>query len=179
MFKKFLAVAVLTAAAIVTVPLAANAAGYVPAAQIIVSDSTPEPGDQVTITFTAGSFTPGEDVTASVSGEPTPAIAIVKTGVASTTKAAAADGSVVFYVTPGAPGVVTLTAVGEDSGNIGVATLTIAPADSGNNANGPGGLPNTGSQIPVLALWAGGGILALGVALVLVMIITRRRNHTA
>lgn len=169
MLKKTVMVAVLAAAAFFVAPLAASAAGYVPEGNVTVSGSQ-TPGGVVTISFSDGSFQGGEQVTGSVSGDPTATIAVVRTGVSSTSKAASSAGAVAFTATlpSTATGSYAFTATGAASGTVGTATITIAAAD--------GGLPNTGSQFPVLLAWTGGGVLALGAALVVVMTVVRRQR---
>ncbi|MDJ0336173.1 LPXTG cell wall anchor domain-containing protein [Salinibacterium sp. G-O1] len=82
-----------------------------------------------------------------------------------------------FTVTGAAAGSYRVTATGQTSGTVGVATFTVVAADA---ATGSGSaLPNTGAEIPTLAIWVGAGALALGVALVLVMTISRRRSNNA
>ncbi|MGV8896375.1 MAG: LPXTG cell wall anchor domain-containing protein [Rhodoglobus sp.] len=179
MFKKALVVAVLATATVLALPFAAVAADpYVDPAKVQTSDSTPAPGEPVTITFTDLAFDSLEPVTGTVDADSPATIAIIKTAVqGSVTKTSSATGAVAFTVTGAAAGSYRVTATGQTSGTVGVATFTVVAADA---ATGSGsGLPNTGAEIPTLAIWVGGGALALGVALVLVMTISRRRSNNA
>ncbi len=178
MFKKvFIVAAVATATALAAVPFAATAAEpYVNPTKIESSNSTPAPGEPVVITFGDTAFDPTESVTGTVDADSPATIAIIKTAVqGSVTKSSSATGAVSFTVTGSAAGSYRVTATGLTSGTVGVATFTVVPADAA--AGSGSGLPNTGSEISMLAIWIGGGALALGVALVSVMTISRRRNR--
>lgn len=171
MIRKAVIAALLVPIALLAAPLAASAVGYVPEGNITVSGST-EPGGTATVTFSDGSFSSGEPVSGSAAGDPTPTIGILKTGTVSTTKSATAGGGVSFAVglPTGATGTYTVTAVGQRSGNVGTASITVTPADSG--------LPNTGSSVPMLAVWIGAGLVALGAGLVSVFLVRRRKQHS-
>ncbi|RLQ82667.1 hypothetical protein D9V28_11980 [Mycetocola zhadangensis] len=154
--------------AIFAVPAAATA--YGPASNgTVVGDVTA--GGNVTINFAAGAFVGGESVTFVISGNGGVTIAAFKAATDDAVKTANADGSVgaVAALPTNASGSYNVTATGA-SGRIGTATLTVAAADAGS------GLPNTGSEVPVLALWTAGGALALGAALIAVMTIVRRQR---
>lgn len=168
MFKKSLATLALAIMAIFAVPAAATA--YGPEADGTVVGPVVA-GSPVTIVFGDGAFAGAENVSFTVSGFGNVTIAAFKTGTATVVKTAAADGSVSAVVTLPADsrGSYEVTATGQTSGTIGTATLTVAAADAG-------GLPETGSGVPVLALWAAGGALALGAALIAVMTIVRRQR---
>ncbi|HEY0258523.1 MAG TPA: sortase [Lacisediminihabitans sp.] len=176
MIKKAFAVAALVAVAIFAGPVAANAAGYVADDQIIVSDSTPAPGSTQTVTFTAGSFLPGEEVSFSVTGEGPITLAAVRAAVvtASITKTAAADGSIVLRITlpTDAVGTYNVTGTGLTSGTVGTAVLTVAAADAGS------GLAFTGANVSPLLIWGAGGVLLLGIALLVVMTVVRRQQRS-
>lgn len=171
MGKKSFAAILIAIAAVFAMPLAANAAGYVPNGNVTVSDSTPAPGQAVTVGFADGSFTPGETVNASVTGNGTATIAVVKAATVSTTKTVSATGSVSFVVTlpANATGTYTLTVTGVTSGTVGTAALTVTAADAG-------GLAATGADFPFLMVWTAGGALLLGVALLLVLTVVRRQR---
>jgi LPXTG-motif cell wall-anchored protein len=185
MFKKTLAIAAIAIAGVFAVPMVASAQTdpYVDPDFITVV-GTPVAGESVDIVHSAGSFLPGESVTATVEGEPTPTIAVLKTGVASATKAANADGSITFTVNfhPDAEGRHTITATGLSSGRVAVSAVDVVPAGDGSGAGGSGGgsgLPNTGAETPVLAIWIGGGALALGAALIATLTVVRRQRAEA
>ena len=181
MAKKTLAVIALAVLAVFAVPAAANAAGYVPDGNIVVS-GTPAPGATVVVDFTDGSFTPGEDVSFAVTGSGTATLSIVKAGTATIVKSATSAGAAAVNVVlpAGATGSYTTTATGLTSGTVGTATLTVATADSGATATGTGtGLASTGYNTPVLLIWAAAGALLLGIALVVVLSFVRRRRVAA
>jgi hypothetical protein len=180
MLKKTLATAGIALAVIIATPFAANAATpYVAADNTVVSDSTPAPGQAVTVAF-ENSFLAGEGVRFSVTGEGAVTIAAVTT--ASVTKTATAAGNVSAVVTPplNATGTYTVTATGLTSGTVGTAALTIVAANSpaGNNGsavnNNAGNLASTGGNLPVAAIWIASGVLVLGIVLVAVVGIRRR-----
>jgi hypothetical protein len=183
MLKKTLATAGIALAVIIATPFAANAATpYVAADNTVVSDSTPAPGQAVTVAF-ENSFTAGEGVRFSVTGEGAVTIAAVTT--ASVTKTATAAGNVSAVVTPpaNASGSYTVTATGLTSGTVGTAALTVvaanSPAGSNNNAAGnngvnAGNLASTGGNLPIAAIWIASGVLVLGIVLVAVVGIRRR-----
>lgn len=176
MFKKTIATAALAVLAILAAPTAASA--YVVDGSVTVSDSTPSPGEAVTVNIAAGSFDGGEPVVFSVTGEGSVTLAALRTAVetVSKTKTADANGaaSVVVTLPANASGTYTLTATGQTSGNIATVSLTVAAADAGAGAV----LPRTGGELPFAVIWIAGGALVLGVVLVAVLGL-RRRNQTA
>ena len=190
MFKKSFAAIALAVLAVFAVPAAANAAGYVPDGNIVVSGDI-EPGATVTIAFTAGSFTPGESVSFTLTGENAAGatLATFKSVVNSQSlvKTATGTGAVALDVTlpTNASGTYTTTATGLTSGTVGTASLTVAAADSatatgtGTGTSTGGGLASTGYNAPMLAIWGGAGALLLGVALVVVLGVVRRQRATA
>ena len=184
MAKKTLAAIALAVLAVFAVPAAANAAGYVPAGNVTVSSTTVEPGETVTVSFADDSFTGGENVSFTLTGEnaASATLANFKAAVNSTslTKAAAADGSVSVAVTlpTDATGTYTLTATGLTSGSVGTAAISVVAADSAAVVN-DGDLASTGYDAPMLAIWAAAGALLLGIALVTVLTVVRRQRANA
>jgi hypothetical protein len=177
MGKKTLAVIGLAVLAVFAVPAAANAAGYVPASDVVVSGAT-APGSTATVTFESG-FTPGENVSFAVSGEGSATLAVFKSATVTLTKTATSAGAATVAVTlpANATGTYTTTATGLSSGTVGTASLTVAAADSGTAAKS--GLAETGYNAPMLLIWAAAGALILGLALVVVLTIVRRQRATA
>jgi hypothetical protein len=181
MAKKTLAVIALAVLAVFAVPAAANAAGYVPDGNIVVSGA-PTPGGTVVVDFTGGSFTPGEDVSFAVTGSGTATLSVLKAGTATIVKPASSTGaaSVNVKLPAAATGSYTTTATGLTSGTVGTATLTVVSADSGTTDTTTGtGLASTGYNTPVLLIWAAAGALLLGIALVVVLSFVRRRRVAA
>jgi len=184
MFKKSLAAAALAVLAVFAVPAAANAAGYVPEGNITVSGEITA-GSTVTVAFTEGSFTPGEDVSFTLTGENAAGATLASfrsvVNSQSLVKTATGSGAVALAVTlpTDASGTYTTTATGLTSGTVGTASLTVGAADSGSAATVNGGLASTGYNAPMLAIWAAAGALLLGVALVVVLGVVRRQRATA
>ncbi|RWZ68624.1 hypothetical protein ELQ92_05340 [Labedella populi] len=177
MFKKFIAGAGIALVALFAAPAAAQAV-YAPEEDVIVSGEA-QPGETLAVTFDEV-FTPGEQVSAQVSGNGQPTIAIFKAATDSVTKAAGADGTVVFDVTlpTDASGTYSVTATGLESGIIAAADITVVAADSGSGAGDDSGdgLAVTGGTA-LTAIWIAAGALGLGVVLLLVR--TLRRNANA
>ena len=175
MARKVFAVIALAVLAVFAVPAAATAAGYVPGGSIIVSGDV-EAGGTVTVTFTDGSFEPGEDVSIACTGSGSATLSAFKAATVTLVKTASATGSVSVDVTlpADATGTYTVTATGLSSGTVGTAALTVTAVDSGS-----GGLASTGYDAPVLLIWGAGGALLLGIALVVVLTIVRRQRATA
>ncbi|MCU1546532.1 MAG: Sortase sorted surface protein [Homoserinimonas sp.] len=178
MIKKIIAGAAIALTALIATPMAAQAAPgdtYVSSSNIVVEDSTPAPGDTVTVAFKDGAFNDGEDVRFSVTGEGGATLAIIKAAIetASIVKTANANGGVSVDVTlpTDARGTYTITATGLTSGTIGTAALTVVAADS---AAGSVALPVTGTEVPVALLWIAGGAVALGLMLLVVVAVRRR-----
>lgn len=176
MFKKFIAGAGIALVALFAAPAAAQAV-YAPEEDVVVSGEA-QPGETLTVTFDEV-FTPGEDVSAQVSGNGQPQIAVFRAATDSTTKAAGADGTVVFNVTlpTDASGTYTVTATGLESGIVGTAAITVVAADGSGSGDEDGdGLAVTGGTA-LTAIWIAAGALGLGIVLLLVR--TLRRNANA
>jgi hypothetical protein len=189
MFKKSFAAVALAVLAVLAVPAAANAAGYVPVGNVAVSGAVVA-GGTVEVGFAAGSFTPGESVSFALTGE-NAAEATLATfkGVVnsqSLVKSAAGSGSVGLAVTlpANASGSYTTTATGLTSGTVGTASLNIASADGATGTgtgvdSSNGGLASTGYDAPMLAIWAAAGALMLGLALMVALTVVRRQRANA
>jgi hypothetical protein len=179
MAKKILAIAAIAIAATFAVPTAAMAAGYVPPGNVSSSGGASEtPGGTDTITFSAGSFNNGETVTVSVTGDPVATLAVI--GTVTKTYTATATGGVSFNViiptTATASSVYSVVATGNTSGNVGTDRITVAASASTPVSSG---LAFTGGTISMLVVWGGAGLLALGLALVIVMRVVRRQRANA
>ena len=182
MFKKTLAAIVLSLVAVVAIPTAANAAGYVPSGNVSVSGSA-TPGGTDTVSFGAGSFNGSENVSFSVTGNGTATLSTFRAATVSLTKQASASGAVSVNVTlpSNASGTYTVTATGLTSGNVGTASITVSPADSavGGSSNSGNGLADTGSTVPMLLVWGAAGAIILGFALFFVRGLVRRQRARA
>jgi hypothetical protein len=123
-------------------------------------------------------FVGGSPVTFQVTGQNGPTIAVFKAATtASVTKTADANGTATAVVTlpANATGTYTVeyTGTGPQGTIAGSIPLTVDAAGTGGSE---GGLPDTGGEVPMLALWAGGGALLLGAALVATMTVVRRQR---
>ena len=175
MFKKSLATAALAVIAVFAFAPAANAVDYVSDTLVSVSaDSTA--GETTAIAFAAEAFEANESVTYSVSGVQSATLSVIKTGIASLTKAAAADGSASVNVAlpANATGEYAVTATAASATY--TATLDIVAASA---TTADKGLASTGFNAPVLVIWGAAGVLVLGVALVLVRMSVRRQHAAA
>jgi hypothetical protein len=175
MAKKILAIAALALAVIFAVPTAAMASGYVPPGNVSSSGgTTASPGQTQTIVFAAGSFSASETVSVTVTGSPAATLG-------STSYTATAAGALTITVkiptSATANSVYSIQAVGVSSGNVGTYRLTVVVADAA--AAAPRGLAFTGGTISMLIVWGGAGILALGIALLIVMRVVRRQHAEA
>lgn len=176
MARNVFAMIALAILAVFAAPAAANAAGYVPVGNVVVSGDVVA-GGTVTVAFADTSFTPGEDVSFACTGSGTATLSAVKAATTTLVKTASATGSVSVNVTlpVDATGTYTLTATGLTSGTVGTAALTVSTADS----SASGGLASTGFDAPMLLIWSAGGALLLGIALVVVLSMVRRQRATA
>lgn len=168
MIRKALATAALAAVALFAVPVAAQAeeAGYTTQGPAV----TAAPGEAVSLTFTGlPANTPS---TATAPDAVT--LAVLKASTAS--KPTDASGSVTYQASATQPGTYTITVTA--GGVVATATLTVAPSDTAGGGSGDD-LASTGFDLPVLALWVGGGALVLGAALIAVMTTVRRNRGNA
>jgi hypothetical protein len=179
MFKKIIAGAGIALVALFAAPAAAQAV-YAPDESITVTGS-PTPGGTVTVAIDAA-FTPGEDVSFTLTGENASdaTLAVFRAAVEtkSLTKAANADGSTSVDVTlpTNASGSYTITATGLESGVVGTAAITVVAADgAGNGAGDDDGLAVTGGTA-ITTIWIAGGALALGAALLMIRSMRRKAS---
>lgn len=189
MFKKSFAAIALAVLAVIAVPTAANAAGYAPSTNITVTGDV-APGGIVVINFANNTFTAGESVSFTLTGENAAGATLASfkavVNSQSLVKTATGAGAVALDVTlpSNASGSYTTTATGLTSGTVGTASLTVASADaaagsaSGSGAS-TGGLAATGYDAPMLAIWAAAGALLLGIALMVALTVVRRQRANA
>jgi hypothetical protein len=160
------------------VKLAANAAvdPYVPNSSITVSGPT-SAGSTPVVNFAAGSFSAGEQVAFTVTGQGPISLSVVKAAVETarlTELANATTGAVLLNVKlpANASGTYTVTATGRTSARVGTAFLTVAAVDAGSGK----ALAFTGANVSPLITWGAGGVVLLGLALLVVMGIVRRER---
>jgi len=166
MTRKLLAVAALALAAVFAVPAAANAAGYTGQGPSV----TAAPGEAVALTFTGlPANTPS-----TASADDAVTLSVLKA--ASASKPTDASGSVTYTASATAPGTYTITVTAGSA--VATATLTVVPSDASGSDTGSG-LPGTGYEIPMLAVWGGVGAIVLGAALIAVLVTVRRNRASA
>lgn len=172
----------LLAAALTTLPLAANASTYPPAGSGTVSSSTVVPGGTVTFSVANDIFEPGEPVTVTLTGENASgaSLAFVKFAVQTKTLGvleANAQGGldpISIRFPADASGPYTITAISPSAGGGVSATVTAVAAGSGAG----GVLPATGSDsASLLGVWIGGGALVLAGGALAVVAAVRRNSR--
>ncbi|SDN37760.1 hypothetical protein SAMN05216368_10581 [Cryobacterium flavum] len=163
MLKKLLATLAIAAVALLAVPVAAQAAGYV-AADLVSVSGDQQPGGEVSVGFQSGAFEKAERVAVAVTGDGAVTIGIVRAVTTDTERTATNLGALeLTIVLPAdAVGSYTLTATGLKSQSVGTATITVVAAD------GSATLPSAGFGVPALVLYSVAGVLALGLAFVLI-----------
>lgn len=168
MIRKALAVAALAAISLFAVPAAATAAGYTGQGPGTVTVAA---GESATLTFsdlpanTPSTATADDAVTLSV----------LKAGTAS--KPTDANGSVTYTATASETGTYTITVTAGQA--VATSSFSVVVPDSGANAGSESGLPGTGYDVPLLAIWIGGGAVLLGAAFVVTMATVRRSRNNA
>lgn len=138
-----------------------------------ISQPTGVAGDDITYQSEVGFFSPGEPVDFVVAGENGGEITSAVYGTSPTLrKAAGADGSFVatFILPPGASGVYSVTATGVESGVVGTKVVTAVTTVKA------AGLASTGGTVPVLLITVASSVLAIGIALMVVLAVLRRRR---
>ncbi|MBD8535924.1 hypothetical protein [Plantibacter sp. CFBP 13570] len=176
MIKKITAVFALALAGLFVAPVAANAS-YVPNSSTSVSGSV-TPGGTSTVAFGDGAFQPGETVSFTLTGENASGATLAAVDSKSLEKAASAAGAVNLNVTlpSNATGTYTVTAVGLTSGTPGTATLTVTAAGAGGSGDNDNDLADTGFGAPAFVVWGAAGAVALGAALIAVLVMVRRQR---
>lgn len=185
MLKKIAVTSAIAAGLVLSVPFAANAAGYVAEEDISVSGSATA-GGTVVVAFDEA-FSGGAPVSITVTGNTAVTLAAVTTG--PITKNAAADGSVDVSITLPQNASGAYEVVATDGVTTGTAALALAPAagggagtgSNGGAATGTGstsgnGLASTGQDLPLTAMFVGGGALVLGGVVLGTVYTTRRRG---
>ncbi|AZH84671.1 hypothetical protein EAO79_18530 [Plantibacter sp. PA-3-X8] len=175
MIKKITAIFALVLAGLFIAPVAANAF-YAPDGSVTVS-GTITPGGTSTVAFTAGSFQPGETVSFTLTGENASGATLAAVDSKSLQKTASGTGAVNLNVTlpSNASGTYTVTATGLTSLVTVNATLTVTAAGSGSGGN-DNDLADTGFGAPAFVVWGAAGAVALGAALIAVLVMVRRQR---
>ncbi|QAY74709.1 hypothetical protein ET445_16570 [Agromyces protaetiae] len=163
MFRRILAAAAIAVAAVIAVPVAANAVGYTAQGPTV----TEAVGGSADLTFSG--FPANTPSTATAPDAVT--LSVLKASTFS--RPTDANGSVTYTATASQPGTYTITVTA--GGVVATGTLTVLPADS--EAGGDDGLSATGYDAPVLAIWIAGGALLLGAAIVVVVTSVRRSRN--
>lgn len=188
MFKKILAAVAVTAGLLLAAPAAANAVDYTDGAQCSFDASVATAGGTATLICIPGTWTPGEAITWTVTGESGSAFKLASFSTAKSSlqfvKHSNADGSDVLTVTvpASATGTYNFVGVGQTSGHECPATLTILPADSASTVVDPGssnGLAHTGSVVASWAAWMGGSLVILGLIALAIVAWVRKVKTTS
>ncbi len=186
MLRKFAVTSAIAAALVLSVPFAANAAGsYVEQEKISVSGNAAA-GGVVNVSFGDASFGDGANVSIIVTGNTSVTFGAVTS---TTTRTADADGAVSFSVILPADASGSYEVTATDGTRTGTAAFAIAPAagggtgtgSTGGSATGTGstsgnGLASTGQDLPLTAMFVGGGALVLGGVVLGTVYTTRRRG---
>jgi hypothetical protein len=177
MRKKTILVGILLAAiTTLSVPMAANAESEAPGSTCTLSQSTVTSGGGSDFSSVAGTFGASENVHIVVTGNNTSKATTVTS---SPSGAASANVSAPAATT----GAYQIKATGMTSGDVCTTTLTVYnqtnPTDPSDPSVAGGttgsGLADTGSTISTTAMWAAGGVVALGALLLAAVSIIRRR----
>ena len=144
-----------------------------------IDKSVVAPGETVTYTADAASYTAGEKVTEKISGANGNSIALVSTVSAGNyAKAAEADGSLTFAITMPADGggdyTLEVARVGGDVWD--TFTITVLAADAATDAGSGSGLAMTGADIAIYTI---SGVAVLLLAAGVVLLVVRRRRAGA
>jgi LPXTG-motif cell wall-anchored protein len=169
---KLFATFTLAVIALLAVPAAAHAVGYV-AADLISVSGDQQAGGTVAVAFNNGAFENAERVSVAVTGEGAVTIGVIRADTINVERSATRLGALdlTLLLPADATGSYTLTATGLSSQSVGTATITVVAAD------GSTSLPSTGSGIPMLLVYATAAALMLGVALVLARRRSARKQH--
>lgn len=187
MFKKILAAIAVTAGLLLAAPAAANAVSYTDGAQCKFDVSVAEAGGTATLICIPGTWSPGEAIDWTVTGEDGAAFRLASLRTADSsltfTKHANADGSDVLTVTlpSTASGTYSVVGRGQSSGHECPASLTVLPADQASTVLDPGssdGLAHTGSVVATWAAWMGGSLIVLGLIALAVLAWVRKVKAT-
>jgi len=189
MFKKIVAAIAVTAGLLLAAPAAANAVPYTKGAECAFDASVATAGGTATLICVPGTWTPGEAITWTVTGESGSAFKLASFSTAKSSlafvKHSNADGSDVLTVSvpASATGTYSFVGVGQTSGHECPATLTILPADSTSTVVDPGsssgGLAHTGSVVASWAAWMGGSLVILGLIALAIVAWVRKVKTTS
>lgn len=177
MIKKALTALAIAGALVFAGSAAANA--YPVAPPPVVGDTTLAPGVSTTITVTG--LEDFDEVVFSVSGGATVASLVhASTAVSSVTKTVV-NGSASAQFSSTVEGTFVVN-ISDTSGNL-ITSVTIAVDDafasaSAGGVGGTGGLPATGGDVPVAAIWLGVGAVGIG-GIAVVAAVARRRAQSA
>ncbi|WP_431220315.1 hypothetical protein [Leifsonia xyli] len=188
MFKKILAAIAVSGALLLAAPAAANAVDYTNGAQCSFDASVATAGGTATLICIPGTWTPGEAITWTVTGESGSSFQLASYKAApsslSFVKHSNADGSDVLTVKvpTTATGTYSFVGVGQTSGHECPATLTVLPADQASTVVDPGssnGLAHTGSVVATWAAWMGGSLVILGLIALAIVAWIRKVKTTS
>ncbi|WP_374007914.1 hypothetical protein [Leifsonia sp. LS-T14] len=188
MFKKILAAVAVAAGLLLAAPVSANAESYTKGAECAFDASVATAGGQATLICIPGTWTSGEAINWTVTGENGSSFKLASFTTAPSSlhfvKNANVDGSDVLTVTvpASASGTYNFVGVGQTSGHECPATLTILPADQASTVLDPGsssGLAHTGSVVAAWAAWMGGSLVLLGLIALAIIAWVRKVKTTS
>lgn len=187
--KQIIAGIVLAALAVLSIPLAANAStGEGDSSGCSVSPSTIKAGASTTFSCTAGTFGDSEDLQIIVNGHDKSNILLASTPGPTITKLSSGNGGTSLQITvpADASGAYTVAATGDTTARSGTATITVVPASDPvtsttgvSTTAGGSGLAHTGSDVSMTLVWSAGGVVALGLILLIVVGLARRRHASS
>lgn len=187
MFKKLLAAVAVTAGLLLAAPAAANAVDYTDGAQCKFDASVAQAGGTATLICIPGTWSPGEAIDWTVTGENGSSFKLASFTTATSSlhfvKHSNADGSDVLTVSipASASGQYSVVGVGQSSGHECPASLTVLPADQTSTVIDPGssdGLAHTGSVVATWAIWMGGSLVVLGLITLAILAWVRKVRST-
>jgi hypothetical protein len=192
--------------ALFVAPMAASAVPYTPGAQVVANDYSLSPCQSIDIHADAGYFVPGEAVQVSISGtddaSTTWSNAVVGASTSGTSTSTGAfdistkvsrnaSGSYNITLTsPSASGSVVLAVAAANPSNPSDPADPSDPTNSGSGSNlsssgssasgvlSTAGLATTGVSISGAIVWGAAGLVALGIALMIVRGMVRREGRT-
>ncbi|WP_375385851.1 hypothetical protein [uncultured Microbacterium sp.] len=181
MFKKTAAILVVAGALLFSGVAAANASTYpVEGGGLVTSDTTPAPGQEITLTATIPSTSPQDFAVFTLSGGDGATLAsIVRTAAPAGLQKPVVDGTSAAVFKSNSEGTFTVAAYDSNGLQVGSVTLVVSAANAGGSTSDPGALPATGGTVPLTAIWLGVGALGIG-SIAVVAGVARRRaqsNH--
>ncbi|KAA9107786.1 hypothetical protein [Microbacterium rhizomatis] len=184
MFKKTAAVLFVAGALLLSGAAAANASTYPVGAGGFVSDTTPAPGQPITLTANIPADSPQDFAVFTLTGDPGGATlaSIVRAAAPAGLQKPVVNGTSSAVFTANNEGTFTVAAFDSNGRQVASFELVVsaANADGGlGSTDGGSALPATGGAVPLTAIWIGVGAVGMG-SIAVVAAVARRRaqsNH--